>query len=559
MFLRRLLHSPALVVLVLVCHFLIRTHNIDVQQPYVDEGFHLSRAVRVWDFAENPGRFAHGKVLVYFWMGLFEADNTIQTMLPVGRLSLAIFSVITGAALYLVGRLLASHLAGVLAAAIYACLPLAFFYERMAMADPLACGLVTLSVWRSWVFARQPSFKEGSILGVLLALGTLAKLTVVPVTLLPVGAALIFYPWKRSALIPQVVQGLQRYLPPLILAAGIVIAFWLPMVIPALQVHGTSERFILVDDAAVADSGEYFFQPLNYLKNILPMIAEFVSPAFLLAALFSAVGGVVFFRHFDHLWRSMVYMCWWLILMTIVTLFIARIHTTRYFMPTAAPLSLIVAIGTAAILEKRVGGQPSAPQQFSPSAVQPLTVSHQPSVTNFDSALQPKAENHKLTTFSAFFLITRSSLLAALLLWFFTWSLPFLRQTWTQPHKLPFTNTNRTEYVAGYFLGDEAVQAAAGFLDTLPPRSVYVTWNLCHLLMFYTDTPLNCLPLYTPRAVLTRYLKDLPAGEKVYFVMADYEPFWDRIADAEWDILAQYERKLIKRPVYVLEIWLNND
>jgi hypothetical protein len=570
MLLRRLLYSPFIVVLLLLCHFMIRTHNIDVQQPYVDEGFHLSRAVRVWDFAENPGRFAHGKVLVYFWMGMFEAENTLQTMLPVGRLSLALFSVITGAGLYLLGRLLASHLTGVFAIAIYACLPLAFFYERMALADALASGLICLSVWRSWVFARRPSFKEGAILGVLLALCTLAKLTVVPVTLLPVGAALIYYPWKRGALLPQIAHGFRVYLPPLVLAAAIVIMFWLPMVIPALQAHGTPERFTLVDDAAVADTNSdgYFLQPLRYLSRITPMMAEFVSPVFLLAAALSLMGGLAFFRRVDrHLWCSLLLVGWWLILITTLTLFIARIHTMRYFMPTAAPLSLIVAIGTAAILEGRFSksaSQLSAKAVPSPQSAVPSPQSAVPSPQSAVPSLQQstlslhslKAKSQKLKADSAPYTILHFSVLLGILFWFFGWSLPFLQQTWAQPHQLPFTDTNRTEYVAGYFLGDAAVQAAAAHLNMLPPRPVYVSWNLCHLLLFYADMPLNCLPFYTPRATLTRYLKALPTGEKVYLLMADYDPFWEKIENANWQILAQYDRALIKRPVYLLEIGL---
>ncbi len=566
--LRRLLYSPAIVVIVLLCHFMIRTHEIDVQQPYVDEGFHLARAVRVWDFAENPGRFAHGKVLVYFWMGLFEADNTIQTMLPVGRLSLALFSVITGATLYLIGRLFASHLTGVLAAAIYACLPLAFFYERMALADALASGFICLSVWRSWIFARRPSFNEGAILGVLLALCTLAKLTVVPVTLLPVGAALIFYPWKRSALLPQIAHGIRLYLPPLVLAALIVIAFWLPMVIPAIQAHGTPGRFILVDDAAVADANSdgYFLQPLRYFTRILPMMAEFFSPVFLLVAAVSVIGGLWFFRRIDRkLWRGILLVSWWLILITTLTLLIARIHTMRYFMPTAAPLSLLVAMGAAAILQGRLSKsaisiQRSAKAGASSEQSEPIGKTTFSAGARHASPLpQEFSDNYSaLSTQHSALLFLRFSVLIGILLWFFMWSLPFLQQTWTQPHQLPFSDTNRTEYVAGYFLGDEAVQSAAVYLNNLPPRRVYVTWNLCHLLMFYADMRLECLPFYTPRAALTRSLQALPTGEKVYLLMADYDPFWDRIENAEWQILAQYERELIKRPVYVLEIGLQD-
>ena len=50
------------------------------KNPYVDEGFHIKRAGLVWNFDVNPGRFAHGKVLLYFWLGLFETGP--ETALP---------------------------------------------------------------------------------------------------------------------------------------------------------------------------------------------------------------------------------------------------------------------------------------------------------------------------------------------------------------------------------------------------------------------------------------------------------------------------------------------
>ena len=79
------------------------------------------------------------------------------------------------------------------------------------------------------------------------------------------------------------------------------------------------------------------------------------------------------------------------------------------------------------------------------------------------------------------------------------------------------------------------------------------------MMYFHTEIPLNCLPKSTPRATVTRAMKALPPGETVYLIMTDYQPFWDRIDDAEWNEIAIHERERITRPVYVLEIWLNDE
>ena len=126
------------VVALLLIHLLIRSHHITALEPYVDEGSHLVRGAAVWHFETHPARLAHGKLLTYFWLGLFEGPPS--TALVVGRLSIALFSTLTAATIYLLGRWWQNHRTGLLALMIYACWPLAFFFERMALADPFAAG-----------------------------------------------------------------------------------------------------------------------------------------------------------------------------------------------------------------------------------------------------------------------------------------------------------------------------------------------------------------------------------------------------------------------------------
>ena len=162
---RRFGRSVPVIILLLVLFF-IRTHHIDVQNPYVDEGFHIKRAGLVWNFDVNPGRFAHGKVLLYFWLGLFETGP--ETALPASRLGMGIYRD-HRPAIYLLGRLLYRHAAGLLRwrsgrAA------LALFTSGWAwlIRWRLAAALIA---WRSLAFARRRPWR-GAELGVLLALAT---------------------------------------------------------------------------------------------------------------------------------------------------------------------------------------------------------------------------------------------------------------------------------------------------------------------------------------------------------------------------------------------------
>src|SRR5689334_14242629 len=152
----RLLHAGrfihlALIIGLLLLQFWLRTYNIGVQEAFVDEGFHVERGEIVWHFQINPGQFSDGKFLFYFWVGLFSGPHS--TAIPASRLPVALFSMLTGASLYILGKMFYSSRAGLLALALYAIFPLAIFHDRMALADPFATTFGALVLWRSIIFA----------------------------------------------------------------------------------------------------------------------------------------------------------------------------------------------------------------------------------------------------------------------------------------------------------------------------------------------------------------------------------------------------------------------
>jgi hypothetical protein len=176
------------------------------------------RAATAWDLDVNPGRFSDGKFLLFYYLGLFEADPT--TALFVSRTAIALFSLISGSVVYLLARWLHCHISGLLALAIYVALPFTFFHERMALADPFAAGFGCLVAWRSLVFARHPRWRDGVILGGLLALSTMAKLTSGSLPILPVLASVVYFA-AIGHIRGQNEVVIRCYLPPLALAATV--------------------------------------------------------------------------------------------------------------------------------------------------------------------------------------------------------------------------------------------------------------------------------------------------------------------------------------------------
>src|SRR5690554_219040 len=173
----------AAIVALLLLHFLLRVAHPLALLGYVDEGSHLARARVAYRFAENPLTTGHGKFLFYYWLGLFGPAHTGE--LAAGRLAVALFSLLTAAAVAAAARDLFGRGAAPVALALYALAPFAAFFERMALADPFAGGLGALLAWQSVRLARAPTPRRGVAVGLLAAAAALAKLTAAPLVLLP--------------------------------------------------------------------------------------------------------------------------------------------------------------------------------------------------------------------------------------------------------------------------------------------------------------------------------------------------------------------------------------
>lgn len=554
---RRFLSSLAPVILLLLCHFTLRTHNIDVQQAHLDEGFHLSRALTVWNFDVNPGRFAHGKMLLYFWLGLFERQaeptrcavqsNTIPCaaihvdpetqiptpLFPAARLAMALFSVITASTIYLIGRWLFHPYVGLLALALYAILPFAFFYERLAFADPLAAGMMTLSIWRSMVFARHPTRTQAVIMGLVLSMAVMAKMTMGLIILLPLAAIVLernrkitnasdaFEKPKRGFVAEQMSEAfsvtkrlVRRYAPHFILACVVGFAIWLPVLLPALAVHNTPDRFILVNDTNIARGEDFLFKPLDYFTRIMPALLDYWTEGLIYLCIVVFLFGLFWFPFKNHRWSSgFLYIVVAMILAVLPSALIARVQTTRYLMPSSVLLVLILSIVIVGLLMLPGRG---------------------------------KALWRALGVLG----------LGTILVWGFAHARDFASKILTDPHNYPFHAVNRTEFVVAFFLADPAVQQAAAKITELKPEApLYATWNLCHMMYYYTDRTIHCLENDGPVAQLSAIVDALPENGYFDLTVTDYKPFWDKIDDATFEELAVFRRRIIDRPVYVVRIW----
>ena len=508
------------IILLLLLSFGLRSYHPDAHDAYVDEGFHLSRAHRLYDFEQNPAREAHGKLLLYFWLGLFDSD-TPATLLVSGRLAMAIFSTISAAGVYLLTRIFTNHRAGLIALLIYAVMPLAVFYERMALADALASGLTILVVWRSYVFAKRPSLREGAVCGLLIAGATLAKLTMGLTVFFPLTAVLIY-----GSGISDLRTFLKTYVPPLILAGFIFCLMWSPFAIPAFLARNSDTPYILVNARNIERTENDPQSIPDYLGRLMPGMGNFMMDAHTINE-FGIAGQDVELPdgvQFQVLWliiigwlltipltvRHHLYVGIWFIAITILLVSMSSFVSTRYFQPISAPIAVMVGMMLASGTQEKI--HPG-------------------------------------------WIVYRGIAGLAVALWVLVWCLPFDFVAITTPDELNFDESNWLEYQSGLITAGDATQETANFVNALnSDEPLYASWNLCHTIYFLLDDEIQCIPQEDAPGHLVQAVQALGSGDSLLMLMSGYPPYYEEWNFIESEILAEYDHEFISRPVQVIRI-----
>ena len=128
-------------------------------------------------------------LLAWTWRALGWADIW-------GRLWAVVFSLLTVLGIYDLGRNLFSDRAGLLAAAIYALMPLSIYYGRVVMPEPVAQALSIWALASIWRWRRTPKESKIWIAALLMTGAVLAKLP--QLMIFPVALLLGFWPLNRK-------------------------------------------------------------------------------------------------------------------------------------------------------------------------------------------------------------------------------------------------------------------------------------------------------------------------------------------------------------------------
>ncbi len=239
----------------LLLQFFIRAHNPTHQPFFWDENRHMVRAADILDGA-HPALNSNGKFLLYVYLAPFHPARDVA--LHVSRTAVALFSLVGTAAMFTLARRLFDAQVGLAAAAFYVFVPFALYYERMALADPMAGALMVLTVYAFVRMAQQRSYQWAVIGGALASFATMAKVTVTfSAVAMPVLAAYTLgqHPGVAGETRWQWLIARWRHYWWLFFTAGMVyLVLWIPTLVPAFISGLQGTDYVLVDQTSIDTS-----------------------------------------------------------------------------------------------------------------------------------------------------------------------------------------------------------------------------------------------------------------------------------------------------------------
>lgn len=504
-----------LIASLLLAQFVLRVHHPGAMAGFIDEYRHISRAQAAYQFEQNPMEFSHGKLLLYYWLGLFDPSG--QGALVTSRLAIALVSLLTGAAVVGSARLLFGRRAVIPALLFYALVPHAVFYERLVLADPLAGALATVTAWQCIIAVRHPTRKRGMIVGLLVAATTMAKLTTALIVGLPLISIVILTssrPRRRtlqSFLVWSEVMG-RRYRAVLNWVGAINLLLWLIIGAAALSSYRTGGKPVIIDTALIGlkvDSANTLASRFSTLYEVMRL---FVSSSMLLFLL--ALSVLLLIRKPQ---PTLFVLCWLILLVGPSTVIAWKVDA-RY---------LII-------------GQPAFAVLFGGGVIAAGDV--------LIHKLGPRWERYKLSVLPA---------AAALTLWGAVFALPFAWNAGHDPAVLQVPLVTRYIFFAGTVNAwgtREAIDYLEKNIPSEPIPTIAVlqmvpqTPDLCGLFTLYVNSRLlwvcHLEPVESVEPSAAQQWTELLPGyqdQPVIYIITDLlEP--DRLPDGSWQLLYSKQR-----------------
>lgn len=493
----------------------VRAHNIMAMPVFVDESLHIIRAQVVYDFSDAKASILPAKLLLYYYLGLFDPQDVGGAWLS--RQAVALLAPLSAALTSLLARYLFRRWrVAFFSLALYAILPFFLFFDRMAFADPFAMMFGIALAILSLQLAKAPSHRHAVYVGVMLGIAMLAKLTAAPWALLPPLAAYLFGQWQWA--------DYRRYGA---IVAGIVVLMFVPSLVYMTyqEINPPENKVESVEQDLFTPAERGRFEQIGH--NI-ETYAEAAEAMFTRPWLLVLIG--LGFYQISRQPRAGWYLLAFAALVWLPITITAARPSTRYLVAGVPGLLLLLTAGFDGILQK----------------------------------IEHSTGQERRLAQGAF-------AISGILLLFGAWqSLTFIYNTWQDPTRLQLAERDIWEYYQNTAAGYPLREAAAD-VEKLPTIENHPSGNTiplaafvgaCHTMRLYfsndTDVGLYC-PYYgwspdTADETLQSW-EDRVQADGVWYFLADIEQPMDVFGlNLVYEEIATYERPHHGVPVLLLRV-----
>jgi 4-amino-4-deoxy-L-arabinose transferase-like glycosyltransferase len=270
---------------ILAAASLLRSHNLLEMFPIlVDESIYLRWA----EIIDHQGQWfislLDGKPPLHTWLLALPRMVFGGDPLWIGRAVSVVIGLLSTAGIFAIGKRLAGDTAGLLAAGLYAVLPLALLYDRLAYAESLVnlCGIAIVLTSLEAFWSGNDSWKQAVPAALAFALGLFTKQTVLLFAFFPALAGI----WLARRKPRYLLTGLG-----LIYGAGLVALALTWLLKPDAPTLGTHN--------AVLHHTGFYVQPAEFLKNPfveasknIPLLGGYISTYMTLSLAFFAMAAL---------------------------------------------------------------------------------------------------------------------------------------------------------------------------------------------------------------------------------------------------------------------------
>lgn len=317
--------------------WLTRLLGIDHFPAFIDEMIHIYGSEL--GYTVSPLVNADlGRQGTIWWMMLFQAH--LGAPVWIARVATVLAQLPGIAALMAVARLTAGKWAAVFAGLLFLFSNYHMFFGRLALADPIAASAVLVAIYFAARLARRRSLVDAAVVGLLLAVGVVAKINVAPFLGVPIAAALCLHPRRKIN-----VRGQLTWLAVALgVAVGLIAAFVIMLRLFGYDFVTNSVSYALTNRGAASISNTVDLQRITgNIQGMATLIAGYLGIAALLLLVVAQV--MLLARR-----QFFVPLC---LLGPLVTLWASLIQESRFLVVPAALLLLGGAIGLAWLVSGR--------------------------------------------------------------------------------------------------------------------------------------------------------------------------------------------------------------